>query len=205
MKPRDVAGPPADTTKESPQPAAASRGRRLGKGARRDIRWALRQHPGDSVREVTIHGVRITFTPGTTGKSDAHDDRRGERHEAGLAEERGRQSPTEEKLNSAQRRSKARAKEYYDKLREQDKPAPSGTRATSAGASSQPPPAASPDPPPAAPATPQEAAPAQGRTSANDDVPMQVDATSGNGLGLAAKGARKEERPGKGRGRGGSK
>ena len=56
-KPREVATPTPTGQEGAPAPAAAHRGRRLGKGARRDLRWALRQHPGDDVREIMLHGV----------------------------------------------------------------------------------------------------------------------------------------------------
>ena len=40
-------------------------GQRLGTNARRDIRWALQQTPGEAVREVTLHGVKISFNTNT--------------------------------------------------------------------------------------------------------------------------------------------
>ena len=67
-KPREVATPTPTGQEGAPAPAAAHRGRRLGKGARRDIRWALRQHPGDDVREIMLHGVKIRFHSGPTDK-----------------------------------------------------------------------------------------------------------------------------------------
>ena len=86
MVPGDVAKPPRDKTKGTEADAASRGVRRLGKAARRDIAWALRQHPGDATRSVDmmLHGITITFH-GTNqvmlhGKSDRRlaDAQRGE-------------------------------------------------------------------------------------------------------------------------------
>ena len=49
------------TAGDQNSPPAASRGRRLGRNARRDIRWAMQQQPHDNVRQVELHGVKISY------------------------------------------------------------------------------------------------------------------------------------------------
>ena len=193
-KPRESARPTPTTNKKEAEPAAATpRGRRLGKGARRDIRWALRQHPGDAVRDLKVHGVVITYNTGQVEKKkdDAYDDRRVDRDEAAHA------PSAEPSLNSAQRRSKARAKKYYAGLKDkaQDDRAPPSLADGARTAGYSPPPAPPRKAPLVrAPAMPR-AHPAQaGDASANDDVPMSD--ASGSGHDPSGK-------PRKGHGRGG--
>ena len=57
---------------KGPEPAAVHRGRRLGKGARRDIAWALQQTSA-TVAEIWVHGVKIVYV----AKDAARDERRG--------------------------------------------------------------------------------------------------------------------------------
>ena len=127
--PRSAAKATATNRKAEP-PAALRSGQRLGSNARRDIRWALQQTPGDAVRDVTLHGVKICFNTNTTNKSqekggapNRRDDSRRDAQPTGDAEK-----PT----NSRQRRSRARAKKHHAQLKqdkvdemEQDKPASS--------------------------------------------------------------------------------
>ena len=178
--------------------AAAQRGRRLGKGARRDIRWALRQDPGDSVKDITLHGVKITFVD----KEDTLDVRRvdsdeGARDAAGEA--------TETKKTSAQRRSARRAKKHFAKSKEDDDDVvlskSLADRARAAGAY-PPPPAPSHAAPQGAPATTQEHPAQAGGASTNDDVDMEE--TPGGGRGKGEKGkAATPMHPRSGSGRGG--
>ena len=51
---------------KGPEPAAAHRGRRLGKGARRDIAWALQQTSATAA-EIWVHGVKIVYVAKDAG------------------------------------------------------------------------------------------------------------------------------------------
>ena len=208
--PREVAKAKKAAPQEGKQAAATSRGRRLGKGARRDIRWALRQHPGDNVRDIMLHGVRISFhtTQGPTDKDDAHDDtRRVDRNEA------VHDHSDENTLNSKQRRSRRRAKKYYGAMRaESERKAAAAEQDANAAVSPPPrptPPAGSaqrpsPDSPTTSqaqphadttPSTSQAQPHAKGSRRDNDDVSMTDAPGSGRGQG---------GKPRKGRGRGGN-
>ena len=109
-RPSESAGlTPSGKKEAEPNAAATTRGRRLGKGARRDVRWAIRQHPGDNVRDMKLHGVTITYH---NASKDARENRSDHRED-------GRDKSHAEKAekNSAQRRSEARAKKYYSSKR----------------------------------------------------------------------------------------
>ena len=171
---------------KGPEPAAAQRGRRLGKGARRDITWALRQ-TSTTVAEVWVHGVKIVYVAKDAAREKDH--RRG-------AQDAEQSPPADAKKNSRQRRSARRAKKYYSNLdikKASDNQTPSlEQRARAAGQYPPPPNPAPRAVPPTAPATsPGAQANGQG-ASADDDVSM-TDA-SGGGRGSRS-----------GRGRGGSK
>ena len=175
------------------EPDAAQRDRRLGKGARRDIKWALRQNPGDNVEELWVHGVKITYV---AKKDAARDTRRG-------AQNTEKKPPPVEKpkKNSRQRRSERRARIYFamKKASEDQTPESMTERAMATG---QYPPPPSPAPraaPPATSATAQSGAQASGQgASAEDDVSM-IDAP-GSGRGKGEKGTQVHPRSGRGRG-----
>ena len=101
---------PATAERDGRAPAA-HRGRRLGSGARRDLRWALRQHPGEHVREVCMHGVKITFFTQQAGRAKDSAIAHGQRD----TPEPSSQSPEHDTppLNSRRRRSRRRAQAYY--------------------------------------------------------------------------------------------
>ena len=101
---------PATAEREGRAPAA-HRGRRLGSGARRDLRWALQQHPGEHVREVCMHGVKITFFTQQAGRAKDSAIAHGQRD----TPEPSSQSPEHDTppLNSRRRRSRRRAQAYY--------------------------------------------------------------------------------------------
>ena len=171
---------------KGPEPAAAQRGRRLGKGARRDITWALRQ-TSTTVAEVWVHGVKIVYVAKDAAREKDH--RRG-------AQDAEQSPPADAKKNSRQRRSARRAKKYYSNLdikKASDNQTPSVEQRARAAGQYPPPPNPAPRAvPPTAPATSQGAQANGKGASANDDVSM--DDVSGGGRGSRS-----------GRGRGGSK
>ena len=171
--------------KGSVQSDGAHRDRRLGKGARRDVKWALRQNPGDNVGELWVHGVKITYV----AKKDAARDE-GERRGAQKAEK----SPPVEKTakkNSRQRRSERRAKKYFAMKKASENQTLDEMTERAMATGQYPPP---PSPAPRTALSGQDA-------SATDDVSM-ADA-SGSGRGKGEKVTTVHLRSG--RGRGGSK
>ena len=98
------------TAGDQNSPSAASRGRRLGSNARRDIRWAMQQAPHERVTGVWLHGVRITFSDqGARRSSDEGAATRG----AGPATRTASSDPDgTATLNSRQRRSRKRMEAY---------------------------------------------------------------------------------------------
>ena len=116
MRPSPRLAKPARLKDQKAEAAAVNRsGQRLGTNARRDIRWALQQTPGDNVRDVTLHGVRISFnTTNPQGCKEAVPPRRGEptQHKDSSKPDSADKPP-----NSRQRRSQARAKKYYEQLK----------------------------------------------------------------------------------------
>ena len=92
-------------------PGSASRGRRLGKNARRDIRWAMQQQPRDNVRQVELHGVRISYL--NKGASEGQDSSVSSRQAVPPSHTTPRDPGTAEpQLNSRRRRSRARIIKY---------------------------------------------------------------------------------------------
>ena len=92
-------------------PGAASRGRRLGKNARRDIRWAMQQQPRDHVRHVELHGVRISyFNQGAGGGLESS---ASNRRAVPPPQTPPREPSSDPPLNSRQKRSRERARRYY--------------------------------------------------------------------------------------------
>ena len=175
----------APKKRAGPEPAAVHRGGRLGKSARRDVAWALRQS-SETVKEIWVHGVKIVYV----GKDVA----RGYRRDAQDAE----MSPPANgvKKNARQRRSARRAKKYYSNLdaeKASENQTPSLEQRARAAGQYPPPPSPAPRAvPPTAPAT-SLGAQANGQgASADDDVSMTD--VSGGGRGSRS-----------GRGRGGSK
>ena len=98
------------TAGDQNSPSAASRGRRLGSNARRDIRWAMQQAPHERVTGVWLHGVRITFSDqGARRSSDEGAATRG----AGPATRTASSDPDgTATLNSRQRRSRKRLEAF---------------------------------------------------------------------------------------------
>ena len=185
-KPREVAKPTQTGVAKEGQPAAASRGRRLGKGARRDLRWALRQRPGDDVRDITLHGVRIAFHTNAANKDDARDKRRVDQNEA----EHAPPHADKPKENSRQRRSRARAEKYYKELRETRAQPTTGAAAAAQVAETADMPPPPPRPPPASGAAPAAHASTQvspaakgDRRSTNNDGDVAMNDASGSGSG----------------------
>ena len=196
-KPREVATPTPTGQEGAPAPAAAHRGRRLGKGARRDIRWALRQHPGDDVREIMLHGVKIRFHSGPTDKDGTHGiwggARRADRDEV------VREPPATPPLNSRQKRSRARANHYYAKLHSAtDGPAPAAemTAQDMDAEATSPQRSPRPAPPPRAPVMSQVQS-AQGNQRYNDGATS----TFGSSFVASGRGRGKGSGFGKGQGR----
>ena len=156
---------------EAPASAPANRGARLGKGARRDVLWALRQRPRDDVKEITLHGVTIKYV----ATNDARDDRR-------VGKTAEKQPPAEKppKKNSRQRRSALRAKKYFEakfpsKKASDDQTPDLMERAKATGSY---PPMPRPAPraaPSAAPAISPGDAQTSGRSACANDDAMQID------------------------------
>jgi hypothetical protein len=98
------------TAGDQNSPSAASRGRRLGSNARRDIRWAMQQAPHERVTGVWLHGVRITFSDqGARRSSEEGAATRG----AGPATRTASSEPDgTATLNSRQRRSRKRLEAF---------------------------------------------------------------------------------------------
>ena len=129
-------------------PSAASRGRRLGRNARRDIRWAMQQQPHEHVRHVSLHGVKITFIS-NQGADSNQDTGRSNRPAQPESETTPRAADTSPPLNSRQRRSRARLQKYLASRSSivaagdtggamQLEPQPSGSDAAAAPAPAQP-------------------------------------------------------------------
>ena len=110
MSPR----PATKRDKKETQPAASRSSPRLSASARRDVRWALQQVPGEGVRDITMHGVKISFHTGINQVQAKGTVPHG-RGENG--QDSQRPEPAEKPLNSAQRRSRARAKKHYAALK----------------------------------------------------------------------------------------
>jgi len=103
-----------DPDKKGTTPAALRSAHRLTASARRDIRSAMQQVPGDSVRDVTVHGVKISFNASTNVQAKgAAPLRRSE-----ISQDSQRPEHAEKPLNAAQRRSRARAKKHYAALKQ---------------------------------------------------------------------------------------
>ena len=98
------------TAGDQNSPSAASRGRRLGSNARRDIRWAMQQAPHERVTGMWLHGVRITYSDqGARRSSEESAATRG----AGPASRTASSEPDgTTTLNSRQRRSRKRLEAY---------------------------------------------------------------------------------------------
>ena len=98
------------TAGDQNSPSAASRGRRLGSNARRDIRWAMQQAPHERVTGVWLHGVRITYSDqGARRSSEEGAATRG----AGPATRTASSYPDgTATLNSRQRRSRKRLEAF---------------------------------------------------------------------------------------------
>ena len=98
------------TAGDQNSPSAASRGRRLGSNARRDIRWAMQQAPHERVTGVWLHGVRITYSDqGARRSSEEGAATRG----AGPATRTASSDPdSTATLNSRQRRSRKRMEAF---------------------------------------------------------------------------------------------
>ena len=103
-----------DPDKKRESTTAPRSGQRLNASARRDVRWAMQQVPGESVRDITVHGVRIAFNASANHvqAKAATPNRRGEASQDAQSPERA-----EKTLNSAQRRNRARAKKHYAELK----------------------------------------------------------------------------------------
>ena len=95
-------------------PGSATRGRRLGKNARRDVRWAMQQQPRDHVRQVELHGVRISYNLNQGAKNAGLDGGVSSRHVEPPSQQTPRDPGTADPpLNSRRRRSKARQIKYF--------------------------------------------------------------------------------------------
>lgn len=97
----------AATVPKHEAPAAIRSGQRLSTTARRDVRWAMQQVPGDHVRDVTLHGVKITFNT-NTNKYKESSTTEPARHGGASLDARSL-GDADKPLNSRQRRSRARA------------------------------------------------------------------------------------------------
>ena len=135
------------TTGDQDRPSAASRGRRLGRNARRDIRWAMQQQPNEYVRHVTLHGVRITFS--NQGADSSQDTGMSQRQVPPESQTTPHAAGTPPPPNSRQRRSRARLQKYLASKSStvaagdtsgamQLEPPPSGSGAAAAPAPAQP-------------------------------------------------------------------
>ena len=171
-------------------PAAASRSCRLGKGARRDVLWLLRQRPRDDVKEVSLHGVTVKYVATTDACDHRRVDKKAETPTAATAKTT---------TTARQRRSARRAKKYFApggkfslKKASDDQTPDTMERAKATGQYPPPPRPAPRAAPSAGPATTQGDAQTSGRSAcANDDAMQLDDDASQSGGG---------RRPGGGRG-----